>query len=297
MVKPQFFNNIAHPHAGMSFPIVRGISLQPILFSQVPAWDAALGKLVSFIESAGQSSEFNLSDAKTVMSTKVIPFLQARFPGPGQLSPPSAASASPQLLTQWTSLTVALSKVLPPPELFPLVDFWRLGLLDNDLSVWVAAEAAARKTDVTQILLNEAIGVLDTTFPNPRNLILTTIRLLANCFTNASLARHLLDPSPGVFISSRSLSPRQNLTALLIPALLHGDALVRTAAASLTFNLAAHYQRPLIEAQKNGKRGETMTDNASEGQGDWEMEIVSAVLEALEREKQSEDVGEYRCTV
>lgn len=175
--------------------------------------------------------------------------------------------------------------------MFPLVDFWRLGLLAGNVSSWVAAAGVDGEADVTDMLLIMAINVLETTSPSPRNLILTTLRLLANGFANQSLARHLLDPT--LKASRLRHSSRQNVTDLLVPTLLHTDAPVRTAAASLAFNIAAHYQRPLVEAQRNGKRGDPVADNESDGQGDWEVEIVSAVVEALAREKQSEDVGEY----
>lgn len=61
------------------------------------------------------------------------------------------------------------------------------------------------------------------------------------------------------------------------------------AAASLTFNIAAFYQKLRVEDVRDGRRGE---DNSVEGDGDWEVEMVSAVVEALKNETSSEDVGE-----
>jgi desumoylating isopeptidase 1 len=279
----------------MSFPAIRGISLQPILFSQVPTWDAALGKLNSFIDADTCAPELDRSNVKGILSGKVVPFLRARFPAQGQSKTPNSSPPQAEMLSQWNSATVALSKALPLPEMFPLVDFWRLGLLDVPVSSWVAAAGNKGTTDVTDLLLHMAISVLEISSPSSRNLILITLRLLANGFANTSLARHLLDPT--LKPSRLRHSARQNMTDFLVPTLLHADAPVRTAAASLAFNIAAHYQRPLVEAQRNGKKGEPVADSEGEGQGDWEVEIVSAVVEALAREKQSEDVGEYANTV
>ncbi|KAF8517353.1 thioredoxin family protein [Hysterangium stoloniferum] len=266
----------AHPHTTQSYPTIRAISLQPILFSQPPAWDAALAKLNSFIDTVS-IQDFDGSKAKNVLTQRVVPFLRARF-SPTCTSPmhPSA-----DLLRQWSASTVTLAHALPAHEIFPLVDFWRLGLLDTHISSWAAAGDAG--IDIVEILLKKAIAALDIASPSPRNLLLTTLRLLANCFANPILARHILSPiSPN--------SPRERLTALLVPTLLHTDAPVRTAAASLAFNIAAHQQRPLVEAVKNGRKGDDVPDNAEgEGQGDWEVEVVSAVVEAL-RKEENEDV-------
>ncbi|KAF8583356.1 DUF862-domain-containing protein [Ramaria rubella] len=274
-----------HPHTSMSLPAVRTISLQPILFSQVPAWDAAIKKLESFIDSNTGVSKFDQSNTKNSLSEKIIPFLRARFSAQDQPKPDTACVPA-ELLSQWSSATITLIKALPPSEIFPLVDFWRLGLLDSSVSSWAAAVETEGAT-IVELITNKAIGVMDITSPNPRNLILTSLRFLANGFSNPILARHLLDPMSRTSLSRMS---RENITALLVPALLHADAHVRTAAASLAFNIAAHYQRPLVEAQRSGRRGEPVADNTSVGQGDWEVEIVSAIVEALSRETENEGV-------
>jgi hypothetical protein len=47
---------------------------------------------------------------------------------------------------------------------------------------------------------------------------------------------------------------RQDVTAVLVPSLLHEDVQVRTAAASLAFNVAAVLQKPRVEAVRIGRR-------------------------------------------
>ena len=81
---------------------------------------------------------------------------------------------------------------------------------------------------------------------------------------------------------------RQDVTGVLVPSLLHEDVQVRTAAASLAFNVAAVLQKPRVEAVRTGRRLDEPDDV-----GDWEVEMVSAVVEALDREKDNEEVGEF----
>ncbi len=75
-----------------------------------------------------------------------------------------------------------------------------------------------------------------------------------------------------------------------MPSLLHADAQVRTAAASLAFNVAATVQTARVEAVRSGKGGRE-EDEDGEGAEEWRVEIVSALLEAVDREKSSEEVG------
>ena len=77
----------------------------------------------------------------------------------------------------------------------------------------------------------------------------------------------------------------------LVSSMLHPDPSVRTAAASLAFNIAAYYHAPRIESQRSEKRGETPLEDLADGE--WEIEVVSAIVEALRTERSSEDVSEY----
>lgn len=77
------------------------------------------------------------------------------------------------------------------------------------------------------------------------------------------------------------------MTVLLIPSLLHEDTAVKTAAASLAFNFAAHLQMGRLD----GLGGQS-TGMETEEDGDWEVEMVTAVVEAIDREKESEEIGE-----
>ncbi|KIJ54831.1 hypothetical protein M422DRAFT_221228 [Sphaerobolus stellatus SS14] len=299
-----------HPHTSKSYPATRAISLNPILFAQPPNWDAALNKFISFIDAA-PSSEFDKEKAKVkdVLTSQVGPFLKARFPPPNANANANGTNGttkitpSPSLLQAWSLLTSTLvaKSPLPAHELFPLVDFWRVALLDEKVSNWVAAGAeelqgvrGGKGVDVVEVVLRRVGGVLEqegSGAGKERNLLLTTLRMLANCFANPVLARHVLSPYAP---SGNANSPRTLLTSVLIPTLLHSDTQVRTAAASLVFNIAAFLQKPLLQAVERENRGDGVRrwevngeDNA--GDGDWEVEVVSGVVEAVGREA-NEDV-------
>ena len=83
------------------------------------------------------------------------------------------------------------------------------------------------------------------------------------------------------------------MTTLLVSTLLHEDPGVRTAAASLAFNVSVYVQKPRVEKVRGGRRGDDDDDDdeKSDGEEEWEVEIVSAVVEAVRSERMSEDVG------
>ena len=102
---------------------------------------------------------------------------------------------------------------------------------------------------------------------------------MTNAFSNPALAST---------VTHNASSLRRNMTNILVGSLFHPDMAIRTASASLAFNIAAHFQRPLIKHQRNVRRGQGINENAD---SDWIIELISAVAEALQRESQSVEVG------
>ena len=168
---------------------------------------------------------------------------------------------------------------LPVDSLFPLVDMWRLAFLDPAVGSWTTSlTPTSPASDPVSIFLPKAIAAQDPLTKGARNYILTVLRLLCNAFSSPPLARRLLQADA-----------RENITAVLVPSLLHADAVVRTASASLAFDIAAVLQRERVECVRTGKG----IQPDSEGDlGDWQVEVVTAILEALDREKENEEVGE-----
>ncbi|KAJ7707120.1 PPPDE putative peptidase domain-containing protein [Mycena metata] len=266
-----------HPHASLSLTAVKAISLAPILFTQVPALDAVFAKFVSFIDATPSPS--TTVPAKELLRTQVVPYLKGRFApvdtAPGSKSP--LPSATPMLLTSWASATTTLLGALSTESLFPLVDMWRLAALDPAAATWLAAAPGGGPIGVLARIARDALAQ-STQDKGTRNYVLTTLRLLANAFKSAPLARVLLSGSDGATLGT------------LVPALLHSDAAVRTAAASLAFNAAASVQRARV-ATGSGLGGVNVNngnaddaDAAMAADEDWQVELTSALVEALERE-------------
>jgi hypothetical protein len=155
--------------------------------------------------------------------------------------------------------------------MFPLFDVWRLAILEPTIA---------------QVTLMPLVRVLaansESVSSSPRATLLTLLRLTTNALSTP-LSRSLL-PAAG------AQEARGALTSVLVQTLLHEDRLVRVAAASLAFNVGAWVQKGRVARIK----GEEVADGirADEEDGEWEVELVSAVAEALAGEEESEDAGE-----
>ncbi|KAJ7644245.1 PPPDE putative peptidase domain-containing protein [Roridomyces roridus] len=267
-----------HPHSSLPLPTIKALSLAPILFTQVPALDTVLAKLVSFVDAVPSSSS---SQAKEILRAQVVPYLKSRFASETKPLP----SASPALLASWSAATNTLAGSLKPESLFPLVDMWRLAALDPAVTAWLAITPAAGPVGLFARTARDALAQ-PTQDKGTRNYVLTALRLLANAFGSAPLARVLLagPGSDGAAIGT------------LVPALLHTDAAVRTAAASLAFNAAASVQRARVASGVglggvNVNQGKPdAADAAAAADEEWQVELGSALVEALQREEGEEVV-------
>ncbi|KAG2123341.1 PPPDE putative peptidase domain-containing protein [Suillus cothurnatus] len=244
-----------HPHIALSLPAIEAIPLNAILSSQVPNLDIVLTKVTEFIDAAPSWSGSTTKEAtKQILAKNIIPYLKARGS-----SLPSTISFEP-----WKDATTSLATNLSAGELFPVADMWRVALLEPAVCGWSATKIGPESPIF--VLLSKAEGA-------PRNYTLTLLKMISNAFANKVIARELL-------ISSRS-----SITALIVAALLHDDATVRLAAASLAFNMAAHLQRLRVEKVRGNVEGDDVGENE-----DWDVEMTSALLEVIEREKANEEI-------
>lgn len=255
---------IAHAHTSLSLPAVEAISLAPILFTQVPNLDTMFAKLAGFVDGVTSwTGTVTQTQVKQTLSKTVLLFIKASTATPPAGKPPTAS------FDQWPALTLSLAANLQPNELFPLVDIWRIALLNPSFAAWNATKNV--QEGPLQLLVNKALQAKDL----PRSYLLTVLRMLANAFSNQVLAREVI------------LFAREAVSKLLIDALLHDDAAVRTAAASLVFNVAEFLQRLRVDKVKARDDG-----TSAEESEEWELDIVVAVLHAIERETGNEETGE-----
>ena len=148
--------------------------------------------------------------------------------------------------------------------MFPLFDIWRLAILKPSI-------AQATLTPLVKVLASNSEAIS----PSPRATLLTLLCLTTNALGTPSLARSLL-------LSTGPQEARGALTSVL----------VRVAAASLAFNVGAWVQRGRVARTKGGREEVVDRIRADEEDGEWEVELVSAIVEAFAGEEESEDAGE-----
>jgi len=249
-----------HAHMSLSLSAVEAIQLDPILFTQIPNLDTLFTKLAGFIDGVtAWNGAVTQAQVKQTLTKTVLPFLKAS----------TATSPAQQPMTtsfdHWPALASSLTANLQLSELFPLVDIWRIALLNASFSAWNATKKVQESP--LQRFMDKALQAGDV----PRNYLLTVLRMLANAFSNQVLAREVI------------LFTREGVTKLLVDALLHDDATVKIAAASLGFNIAAYLQKQRIDKVKARDDSPSAEENE-----EWETEIVVAILNAVERETSSE---------
>jgi hypothetical protein len=225
----------------------------------VPALDTVHDKLVSFIDST--PSVQNSSVLKDDLAQTMFPWLKERYAEKSKATAPS-----PEVVAAFGRTITALAAELPAASLFPLLDVWRLAILEPTI-------APVTLAPLVQVLssTNESVS------SSPRATLLTLLRLTTNGL-GTSISRSLL---------ASDVRARAALTGVLVQTLLHPDRLVRVAAASLGFNVGAWVQKGRLARA----RGEDVINGLREGEedGEWEVELVSAVAEALANEEESED--------
>lgn len=226
-----------------------------------------------------------MGESKAFFVKEVVPFLEKK---------PDAATAE-ALLPRWLEWTRRLFEALQEGEVFPLIDLWRMGVLDSRIS----SLCVINSTTTTPVSL-----VLDLLLPPSapskevtaiaRPLLITSIRLLTNAFSSLPLATLLLSPAttPSFSSTTITLSPRDRLTRVLVDVLLAQDASVRAAAAGLAFNVASLRHRRKSAYPPSEAPSEVVGADGEEEEGDWTLELVIAIVEAIRLEDKSEDVGE-----
>lgn len=199
------------------------------------------------------------SEVITTLSKTVIAYLAA-LP-----APPARATGNlaPNFVQKWTAATAQALEKLEKKDWFPVLDLLRLGLA-RDLSRLAASAdfVSFFPQLITRITSAETLDLAD------KPLVLTLVRLVSNALPAPSLAASLLSPSA-----------LEGVTRVVIRALLDQDKGVRSAGAGLAWSLVGR-------VWKSRESGEQF------GGEEWEVEVASAVLEALGREVESVDVGE-----
>ena len=156
----------------------------------------------------------NSSKIKDDLAQEIFPWLKQRY------VEKSKAPTSPAVVAAFGRTIAALVADLPATSMFPLLDVWRLAILEPTI-------AQVTLTPLVKVLAANSQSVPS----SPRAMLLTLLRLTTNALSTP-LSRSLL-PAAG------APEARGALTSVLVQTLLHEDQLVRVAAASLVFNVGA----------------------------------------------------------
>ncbi|KZF26623.1 putative thioredoxin [Xylona heveae TC161] len=232
-----------HPHSSLNLPALLRSNHHSVTYSKVPPLEKLSAKLG---HAASEPSVLALQR-----------FISARQQS-GAIEAPL-----PDLRTFSAFFHTAL-KTSSAETLFPLVDLFRVALVDPRFSGYFAEGEANHKTIVDLFQCIEDRGGQDC----PYSLRLVTLQAACNLFTSPLFQEHIL-PLPEVASAITQLTSSSLLDDQ------HSN--VRVAAASLAFNVAAYCHKQRIEAQR-----EVLGESE-------QVELLASLLEAIGVEAQSEE--------
>lgn len=267
---------IVHPHISIPVPALESYALKPILCEKLFNLDAASAKLKGFLEDSATTwfqpfdTSLSKADSMEILFGTIFPYVKAS----------AALQCFPMdpLFDLWHDVTSSISWNIPEDQLFPLVDLWRIALLNPKISSWCADRNGLNSP--LGLLLSKACQL------SSKKYLVTLLDMLTNAFANRALGWKLL------------LSAQNNLAALLEHTLVHEDRGIRLRASSLAFNTFAHLQELRLENLQRGNEEETdhleMELSLTVLNAEWEASVLYAVLAAIERESDN-DIGTFGC--
>ncbi|KAG8714605.1 hypothetical protein FRC09_017445 [Ceratobasidium sp. 395] len=233
-----------HPHMTLAAPGLKKLSTQPIVYEQVPD----LSKLLAKLQSTTKSLNISDSDASLAAVADII-----RTKG--------KQPVTDQNFQAFIKASDTLLAAMTPQDIFPVLDLWRLALLVDGFATRCTLGPAGLAN-----VFHIAAEHLQKLGPSaPKALALTSLRLQSNVSANSALLRQLM----------QARDNRSSFTQILVSGLLHQDAGVRTTASTLVFNVGTHLQR---SRRQSPSRPDPVED------GDWEVEVLTALLESLSSE-------------
>lgn len=230
----------AHPHTLLRLSILQRPHKSPVTYTKVPPID----KLITKMGPSGSDPAISALKEFVVHRQKS-----------------GAVDAPLPSLPALSAFILKSIETLPPDNLFPIVDLFRVALVDPRLSGYFAQDRSSTIITVLSAVIN-----LDANCPYTLRIV--TLHMACNLFTSPLF--------PPKLLSDQVLSTP--LLQLVTSSLLDTDhPPVRVAAASLAFNIAAANHLRRIAEQE---------DLLSES---GQVELVASLLEAMARERESKD--------
>jgi hypothetical protein len=157
-----------HPHRKLYLPAIEAIPTKPIQSSNVPNYTALLGKVSGYPSMPNDDVEY--------LRTSIVPVLEGKIGNSDQELKEGYA--------RWTQITERALTSLQPEETFPLIDLWRVGLLDPKVTTLISIALSPSQSDSPDPLspiLNLAASTLKASSSStPKPFLLTVLRLLNN---------------------------------------------------------------------------------------------------------------------
>ncbi|KAK3817025.1 MAG: PPPDE putative peptidase domain-containing protein, partial [Linnemannia gamsii] len=251
----------AHPHALLSLHQYKGLSGTPIVFNSIDKVDPLFAKLKTFLPAEG-----GLSEADIKQLDKIQAWLTKRAAAKANQTPePTMGELGPS----WKPLLTKIGSILPYENQFPLLDILRMLVLHARV-----AEVYAK--DGNQTLINIFKAVAEHGNEGSKPAALMTLRIACNAFSTPLLGTYVL-----------SSAARESTKQLLVTTLLSTVDQQRQTAASLAFDISVRV------AESRSRAKDTVHPSLSGGiledlEEDWNMECLSAIAAALEKETSEE---------
>lgn len=178
----------------------------------------------------------------------------------------------------WSQLVDVLLEKLSSDQWFPLLDIFKSLLLHQEVSQFYTKNPSQLGKILELATKNEAsLG---------RATWIMILRVACNLFSDSTL-------STTYFTSHlEGATYRTILTQLLITSLLSQDSQIRQAAASLAYNCSTN-----VSIERLKKEEGTWTGMTEQEDDDWQVELLSAVVDALTKEKDEEILHRLLATI
>ncbi|KAG0321396.1 hypothetical protein BGZ97_011475 [Linnemannia gamsii] len=251
----------AHPHALLSLHQYKGLSGTPIVFNSLDNVDPVFTKLKSFLP-----AENGLTEADTKQLDKIQAWLKKRAAAKANQTPePTMGELGPS----WKPLLTKIASILPYENQFPLLDILRMLVLHARV-----AEVYAK--DGNQTLINTFKAVATHGNEGSKPAALMTLRIACNAFSTPLLGTYVL-----------SSTARESTKQLLVTTLLSTVDQQRQTAASLAFDIGVKVAESRSKA-KDTAHPSLSGDILEDLEEDWNMECLSAIAAAMEKETSEE---------
>ncbi|KAI8997841.1 PPPDE putative peptidase domain-containing protein [Pilobolus umbonatus] len=233
-----------HPHRKVLLRSIVDQPNVPILYTTVGKLDIIYNKLYEFLE----KDEIRLTSEQDTLLKQVKNYLLDK--------------TDTMDVKGWSQLIDVLIQKLSNDHLFPILDLFRTLLPRRHVSSFYLSNAI------------QIANLLEIGYTRDINKAtwLMILRIGCNIFSNSQL-------SVTHFTSLLPSSHRAQLTQLLITSLLASDQQIRQTAASLVYNYSTSIANERLE-KENG----TFSGTAEQEDDDWEIEVVSAIVDAFSKE-------------